>query len=121
MIKKKILLADDDELMRNLYKDILHSEFEVVTAQDGEDALLKIKSSSYDLIIMDMLMPKKNGLEVITSAFGHHVHKQAMHVVFLTNLDGAELKELKKLGYPYIIKSEYTPEQFMLKVKSLIK
>lgn len=120
MSKKKILLAEDDDLMRNLYHDILASEYEVEIAEDGEVALSKIESTQYDLILLDMLMPKMNGNEVITKALSGTLKKHKPNVVFLTNLEGGELKDITKLGYPHIIKSEHTPEQFIIKIKSYL-
>lgn len=63
----KILLVDDSAFMRNVLKNILQAEgysnFE--EAGDGEEALEKIKSFSPDLVLLDMIMPKKGGQEVL--------------------------------------------------------
>ncbi len=63
---KRILLIDDDHLIRDsLSKVLKQANYEVVTAEDGEAALQKIKETSFDLIISDIRMPKMNGLETI--------------------------------------------------------
>lgn len=63
---KKILFADDEESLRELYKLRLAPEsFDVIFAVDGEDALEKIYKEKPDLILLDIMMPKKNGLEVL--------------------------------------------------------
>lgn len=67
----KILLVEDESAIRNVLKSILLDEdksFEVDEAEDGEQALTMIKSNDYDLIISDIKMPKKDGIEVLTEA-----------------------------------------------------
>ncbi|WP_395092442.1 sigma-54-dependent transcriptional regulator [Vaginella massiliensis] len=67
----KILLVEDETAIRNVLKSILLDEdksFEVEEAGDGEEALKKIKSTEYDLIISDIKMPNKDGVEVLEEA-----------------------------------------------------
>lgn len=67
----KILLVEDESAIRNVLKSILLDEdksFEVDEAEDGDQALTMIKSNDYDLIISDIKMPKKDGIEVLTEA-----------------------------------------------------
>ncbi len=118
MAKKKILLVEDDELMRQLYKDILSEDFTVQTASNGNDALVLLNNHSYDLILMDMLLPDMKGLEVIKKVAQNVLKKSK--IVFLTNMDKSSLKDVTRLGYSFIIKSEYTPDTFGEKIKSLL-
>lgn len=121
MTKKKLLLVDDDVLMQRLYTDVLSPLYHVETASDGKVAHDLILSNQYDLILMDMLLPQMNGIDVITTALSTLPKKRKINVVFLTNLEGAELKEVKKLGFPYIIKSQHTPDEFVVQIKKYIK
>jgi len=67
--EKKILIVDDEESVRSILKDILESEgFTPDVAEDGEVAIQKMQKQSYDLIITDLMMPKKDGLEVLKNA-----------------------------------------------------
>ncbi len=64
----KILIAEDNESIFKLLKIRLKQEkFNVEHAKDGEEALEKIKTNKYDLIILDIILPKKNGFSVITA------------------------------------------------------
>jgi twitching motility two-component system response regulator PilH len=64
-ISPRILVADDDKLMQALLGDLLaQSGCEVLSAWDGEEALAKVRSESPDLILLDILMPKRNGIQV---------------------------------------------------------
>ena len=62
---KKILIADDEpDILEVLQYNLVREGYEVTTAKDGDDALLKAKSTHPDLIILDIMMPKKSGVEV---------------------------------------------------------
>ncbi|MGQ9801603.1 MAG: response regulator [Candidatus Saccharicenans sp.] len=68
---KKILLVEDDQTLSLLYQEELTREgYEVVLAGDAESALEKIRTDSFDLIITDIRMPGKDGIELISSIMG---------------------------------------------------
>ena len=82
-MKPKILIVDDEEILRRIYSDRLTFEgFDVDSAVDGEDALNKIKASSPSLILLDILMPKINGLQVLEQLITNGI----LHLVFFLNL-----------------------------------
>jgi len=67
--KKKVILVIDDEAdMRTLFTEIFKNKYKVITAKDGEDGLKKIFSFKPNLVILDIKMPKMNGLEVLRKA-----------------------------------------------------
>lgn len=77
MVGERVLVVDDDPAIRNLVATVLRREqFQIVTATDGEDALEKISAQSFRLIILDLMMPKKNGFEVIDYL---KEHRQTIH------------------------------------------
>ena len=62
---KKILIADDEpDILEILHYNLKQEGYEVYTAKDGDDALAKAKQLNPDLIILDIMMPKKTGVEV---------------------------------------------------------
>jgi len=65
--EKEILIVDDEEVMREFLSEVLE-DFQVETASDGNEAISKMKSKSYDLIITDMKMPGVSGEEVVQFA-----------------------------------------------------
>ncbi len=63
---KKILLVDDEEGIRFLYREeFLDEGYEVITASNGEEALVKFRSEVPDLVVLDIQMPGMNGIEVL--------------------------------------------------------
>lgn len=117
---KKILVAEDDEFLRQLYSDVLKGEgYTIDVAVDGEDALRKIQAGGWDLVLLDIIMPKLSGLDVMKKA------KESPQpltpnkcIVFLTNLDkGEEIKEALILGNGYLIKSQITPGDLVKEVQ----
>ena len=117
---KKILIAEDDEFLRQLYSDVLRGEgYTIDVAIDGEDALRKIQAGGWDLVLLDIIMPKLSGLDVMKKAKeSPQPLNQNKSVVFLTNLDkGEEIKEALLLGNGYLIKSQITPGDLVKEVQ----
>lgn len=119
-MEKKILVAEDDEFLRELYADVLRTEgYTVETAIDGEDALKKFSQGGWDLVLLDIIMPKLSGLDVVKKAkeLPQPVASNK-NIVFLTNLDkGEEIKEALLLGTGYLIKSQITPGDLVKEVQ----
>ena len=122
MDQKRILVVEDDLFLRELYTDILTAEgYKVEAAADGEQALEKIKVGGYDLILLDIIMPKMDGLEVMRQVQSNPPQNPNKCVVFLTNLDkDEEIKTALKLGQGYLIKSQITPGSLVEEVKNYI-
>ena len=88
----KVLLIEDEESLRNLYTRILSSRnYTVETAIDGEDALLKLPMFTPDIIVLDIVMPRYNGMELLKVLKNDERHKK-IPVVMLT-----ALSEMKKI------------------------
>lgn len=66
-VKKKILVVDDEEIMRDFLVDVLE-DFEVTTAEDGDIAINKLESDTFDLVITDLKMPRVSGDMVVKKA-----------------------------------------------------
>ena len=122
MDQQRILVVEDDLFLRELYSDILTQEgYKVESAQDGEEALQKIKVGGYDLILLDIIMPKMDGLEVMRQVQANPPQSPNKCVVFLTNLDkDEEIKTALQLGNGYLIKSQITPGSLVEEVKNYI-
>ncbi|MEZ4546950.1 MAG: response regulator, partial [Thermodesulfobacteriota bacterium] len=73
----KVLLIEDEESLRNLYTRILSSRnYTVETATDGEDALLKLPMFTPDIIVLDIVMPRYNGMELLKVLKNDDRHKK---------------------------------------------
>lgn len=120
--KKKILIIEDDQDIRELYAEVLRDAgFEVIEAVDGQSGMEKALNGDYDLLILDIMLPKTDGLSILRQV-KENEHLKHKHVVMLTNL-GREsiIKEGFALGADgYLIKSEHTPGQIVSEVQRFL-
>ncbi len=119
---KKILLVEDDLFLRDIYTEVLTDEkFIVEKAVDGEEALQKIKQGNWDMVLMDIVMPKVNGIEVLRQINGNS-RKYARHIVMMTNSDVVDgLEEVKGMIDGCLLKTSFTPGEFVNKIKQYFK
>jgi len=118
----KILIVEDDPLISRMYQKIFTFEgHEVVTAGDGEEGLVLARSDHPTLILLDVMMPKLNGLEVL-ERLKADPELEKIPVVMLTNLSSEKVAEtaLSKGAVKYIIKSEYEPKEIADMVKEIL-
>jgi two-component system, OmpR family, alkaline phosphatase synthesis response regulator PhoP len=121
-ITKKILIADDEpDILEILSFNLKGEGYEVITAKNGDEAIDKAKAFKPDLIILDMMMPGKNGMEVCNilrtqSAFAGTL------IVFLTaiNDENTEIKSLENGADDYLTKP-ISPKVLLSKVSSLLR
>lgn len=123
MDKKKILLVEDDIYTRDVYVEVLgDAGFEVISAQDGEEGLVKASQGGFDLILLDVMMPKLDGLGVLRNLSQKPPQSQNGPIILLTNLGhDPVIKEALSLGAKsYLIKSDLNPDQLVLAVKKFL-
>ena len=119
---KTILIVEDDPLMNRMYQKIFKFEkYDVLTASNGEEGLEKARQTKPTLILLDIMMPKMNGLEVL-GKLKSDPDMKGIPVIMLTNLAGEKDAEtaLMKGAVKYIIKSEHDPKQVVSIVKEII-
>lgn len=117
---KKILLVEDDSLLSGIYKMKLEKAgFKVSIIEDGETATTKLETINPDLILLDMVLPKMDGITVCQKI---REKNKNVKIYFLTNISPEEKgEEAKKAGANgYIIKTSCTPSQLVDKVKTII-
>jgi two-component system, OmpR family, alkaline phosphatase synthesis response regulator PhoP len=103
---KKILIADDEpDILEIIHYNLKHEGYEVYTAKDGDDALTKAKQIKPDLIILDIMMPKKTGVEVCSILRTQPAFKDTL-IIFLTALsdESSQIKGLDTGADDYINK-----------------
>ena len=122
-MKKKILLVDDSSTSLMMHSMILnkHTNYELSTASDGEEAVRKAEEESPDLILMDVVMPKKNGFETCREIRGNQ--KTAHIPVILVTTRGEE--QCVETGFEsgcndYITKP-VNPQELVLLVQSYLQ
>ena len=116
--KKKILIVEDDFFIRDLYEiQARKTGYEVVTATDGEEALAKVKEELPNLVILDIMLPKMDGIEMAKKIKEKGIKSQ---MIFLTNLNDAEhiSEALSTAGKTdYIVKSDIGIDAIVERVK----
>lgn len=121
--QKKILLAEDDRLISRAYEACLKTEgFEVNAVFDGDEALAAIKNKTPDLILLDLIMPNKNGFEFLEEMRANSDWKK-IPVIILSNLgQDSDIDRAKKMGtVDYLIKSDSSIQQVIDRVKKYLK
>ena len=119
----KILIAEDDIQLVEMYKRKFQLEnFEVQIAEDGQQALDLLETFTPDIAILDIMMPKFTGLEVLKE-IRNNITTKDMLVIILTNLDNESTsEEIYKIGATdYIVKADMTPLEVTNKVKEILK
>lgn len=117
-----LLIVEDDPLMSRMYQKIFKFEgYQVDIAGDGEEGLVKVKQGKPSLILLDIMMPKMNGMQVLERLKSDPMTK-SIPVVVLTNLAGQQdaEKALSLGAVKYIVKSEYEPKQVANMVKEIL-
>jgi len=120
---KKVLIVDDDRYIRELYEELLKSEgYTVETAVDGEDGLNKISAGGYDLILLDVMMPKIDGYGVLVKLEDQAPKTKNGPIIILTNLANDPIidQALTKGAKAAFIKSDHTPQEFLQMVKEYL-
>lgn len=121
--KKKVLLVDDDPLIIRMYEHKLSDEgYDVILAFDGEEGIVKAADEQPDIILLDLMMPKMNGIDALK-----HLKKdpktKKIPVVILTNIgdDQAYVKTTKELGAEdYMVKATTSLKDLAARVASIV-
>lgn len=119
----KILIAEDDMFLGNALRVKLEKDGNVVVlAKDGSLAINELEKEIYNLILLDIVMPEKNGFEVL-EAVKLSVKNKKTPVAMISNLGQAEdVEKAKKMGaIDFIVKSNVSLAELSEKIKSLIK
>ena len=117
----KVIIVDDEQAILKMYKLSLEAAgLEVLTAATGVEALEKIKQEKPQVVLLDIIMPQLNGLDVLTAIKEDETTKN-IPVYLLTNLpeecSGDKAKELGAAGY--FVKAQTEPQEIVQKVKNM--
>ncbi|MFA6391834.1 MAG: response regulator [Patescibacteria group bacterium] len=121
--KKKIVLVEDDSFLAGMYVSKLNLEnFEVKLAENGEDGLKTATDEMPDLILLDILLPRMDGFEVLKKLKKNPATAD-IPVILLTNL--GQKKDVDRgmaLGaVDYLIKAHFMPNEVIAKIKKILK
>jgi DNA-binding response OmpR family regulator len=110
-----ILVVEDDRfLVKAIEAKLSTSGFDVGVARDGEDAVSFLKKKTPNLILLDLIMPKKNGFEVLEEMNGNAVWKK-IPVIILSNLgqESDQQKGMELGAIDYIVKTKFSLQQIV--------
>ena len=119
---RKILIADDEpDIVEILKYNLVKEGYQVITAKDGDEAIVKAKQFEPDLAILDVMMPRKSGMEVCEILRSQPLFKDTL-ILFLTALndESTQIKGLTSGADDYISKP-VSPQVFISKVASLLR
>ena len=121
----KVLLVEDDPFLSSLLKNRLQKEgLEVALVRDGEEALNFLKSTKPDLILLDLILPKKSGFEVMEEIRSDpQMQSKEMPIIIISNLGQPEdISKGQALGaIEYFIKAKTSIDELVDKIKSFLK
>lgn len=120
---KKILLIEDEMRLHKIFEDVFKQNgLELISAYDGALGLKAAEENYPDLIITDIILPKKNGFEVLKE-IKSNPKLEKIPVVVLTNLE--ESKDVEKMlslgAYTYLVKANYSVNDILRKIKEILK
>ena len=121
---KKILIIEDDQFLREFYQELLAAEgYNVDVAPDGEVALAKLQTNEYNLALLDIMLPKKDGVQILRDLKVKGPKSPNLTIVVLTNLgQDTIIKECFDLGATgYLIKSALDPDQVLTEIRSYLQ
>jgi len=123
---KKILLIEDEPFLSSLLKNRLQREkFEVIIAKDGEEATKFLKSLTPNLILLDIILPKKSGFEIMEDIKSDPElsDKIDIPVIIISNLSQPEdIQKSKQLGaIEYFVKAKTSIDDLVSKIKTFVK
>lgn len=119
--EKKILIAEDEIAMLHALKKKFTAEgFEVISAADGEEAIKLSLKQKPDLVMLDIIMPKVDGLKVVRKIREDDKWGKEVPILLLTNLSDAEhISEAAKYGvYDFLVKTDWRLEEVVQMVRS---
>jgi CheY-like chemotaxis protein len=115
---KKVLLIEDEQLMIDLLERKLKADgYDVSVAKDGEEGLEKMGEISPDIVLLDIVMPKMGGFEVMEGMAKDEKLKKIPVIVISNSGQPVELDRAKRLGAKdWLIKTEFDPQEVIDKV-----
>lgn len=119
---KNILIVEDEKALSRVLRDeLLREDFKVDVANDGEEAMQKLIEFPPDLVLLDLLLPKKSGFDVLEE-MKQEENLRSIPVIVLSNLgQDTDIKRAIDLGaVDYFVKSQHPLKEIVKKVKQFI-
>ncbi len=120
---KKVLIIEDDEFLQGLEAGkIKKSGYDVIVALTGEEAMQRITEPGIDIILLDLILPKFDGFEILKKIRETESTKNIPVIVFSNLSEEAELKKAQDLGATqFMIKSNFTLDELVDNIKKILQ
>ncbi len=121
---KKILIAEDDFYILDIYKSsFAGAGYSVATADNGEKVLELLKTNSYDVMLLDIMLPKVSGTEIINWCRKENSPAKNLLIFALTNLDEAVFvkKVIDQGANGYFVKAKITPQTLIERIDAALR
>ena len=117
---KKVLIVDDEEIIRKFLRiNLLKWGYEVKEAMDGVQALEQLGKDTYDLLISDVLMPNKNGWEVLKAVRSNPKIKDMPVIILTAKNEDSDMFQGYELGANYYMTKPFTKDQLLFGLKMM--
>ena len=120
MVYKILVVDDDKQIVETLKERLLREGYEVVVAFDGVEALLKVKKDNPDIILLDLIMPKLNGFDVLKENREKYTDKWRPVIVVSAKDDLESLKKSYSLEADHYLTKPCTMEQLLTGIRTMI-
>ncbi len=113
-MNRRILIVDDEEVIRKFVRiQLTKLGFDVVEATDGEEAIQRLEEDRFDLLICDILMPKKDGWEVLKAARSNPETKELPIIVLTAKNEDSDMFQGYEFGANYYMTKPFTKAQLL--------
>ncbi len=125
-MRKCVLVVEDDHILQEMYCEKFEmNDFQVTKASTGKEGLDRLKKKIPDIILLDVLMPDMNGLEMLKEMKKMREYRE-IPVILLTNLGESKIDMDQELSFAlgvqnYLVKTKHTPDDVLNKVKQILK
>ncbi|KKU80544.1 MAG: response regulator receiver domain protein (CheY-like) [Parcubacteria group bacterium GW2011_GWA1_47_8] len=121
--KKKIIIVEDDAILRDvLFEKLERSGFSVDRAEDGIIAMEKIRARRPDMILLDIIMPRKGGMQVLEELHADPALKDIPIIIISNSGQPVEVERARELGArDFLIKAVFDPNEVLEKVKNILE
>ncbi|MFH1714228.1 MAG: response regulator [Candidatus Nealsonbacteria bacterium] len=121
MSKNVLLVEDEEAILEILRMELTEAGYEVSIARDGEEGLKLMKERNFDIILLDIIMPKKDGFEVMEEKQKDPKIKDIPLIIVSNSGQPVELNRAQELGAKdWLIKTEFDPKEIVEKVRKQI-
>lgn len=121
-MSKRILIIEDEKILAEMYQEkFKQTGFEVISAMEAEEGLRIAEKEKPDLILLDILLPRENGIFFLKN-LKNNKEISSIPVIVFSNFDDPNIrKQAKQFGAKdYLIKTDYTPRQIVEQIKKFI-